>query len=54
MMAVAALWASSTLNVLAGGLNAKVTTAAQPKALYGLCLASFYVAVKSMNNLYDY
>jgi len=54
MMAMAALWASGTLNVLAGGLNARVTTAAQPKALYSLCLATFYVAVKSMNYLYDY
>jgi len=54
MMAVAALRASGTLTVLAGGLNAKVTTAAQPKALYGLCLAFFYIAVKSMNDLYDY
>jgi hypothetical protein len=49
-MAVAALRAPGTL--LAGGLDAKVTTAAQPKALYGLCLASFYDATKSMNNLY--
>jgi len=54
-MAVAALRASGTLTLVAGGLDAKVTTAAQPKALHGLCLASFYDAAKSMNNLYyDY
>jgi hypothetical protein len=49
-MAVAALRASGTL--LAGGLDVKVTNAVQPKALHGLCLASFYYAAKSMNNLY--
>jgi len=54
-MAVAALRASGTLTLLAGGLDAKVTTAAQPKALHGLCLSSFYDAAKSINNLYyDY
>jgi hypothetical protein len=36
-MAVAALWTLGTLTVLAGGLSAKVTTVAQPKALFCAC-----------------
>jgi hypothetical protein len=49
MMAVVALWASDTLNVLAGGLSAKVTTVTQPKALFCACLASAYVAAQSIS-----
>jgi hypothetical protein len=45
---VAALWTLGTLTVLAGGLSAKVTTVAQPKALFYACLASAYVAAQSI------
>jgi hypothetical protein len=38
-----------TLTVLACGLSAKVTTAAQPKAVFGACLASAYVAAQSIS-----
>ena len=41
-MAVAALLALGMLTVLAGGLNAKVTTAAEPKASFGACMALYY------------
>jgi hypothetical protein len=47
--AVAALWTLGTLTVLAGGLSAKVTTVAQPKALFCACLASAYVAAQSIS-----
>jgi hypothetical protein len=46
---VAALWTLGTLTVLAGGLSAKVTTVAQPKAVFGACLASAYVAAQSIS-----
>jgi hypothetical protein len=42
IMAVAALLALGMLTVLAGGLNAKVTTAAEPKASFGACMALMY------------
>jgi hypothetical protein len=42
IMAVAALLALGMLTVLAGGLNAKVTTAAEPKASFGVCMALMY------------
>jgi len=48
-MAVAALRASGTLTLLAGGLDAKVTTVAQPRALFCACLASAYVAAQSIS-----
>jgi hypothetical protein len=47
--AVSALWTLGTLNVLVGGLSAKVTTVAQPKALFCACLASAYVAAQSIS-----
>jgi hypothetical protein len=47
--AVAALWTLGTLTVLADGLSAKVTTVAQPKALFCACLASAYVAAQSIS-----
>ncbi len=42
IMAVAALLALGMLTVLAGGLNAKVTTAAEPKAIFAVCMAGYY------------
>jgi hypothetical protein len=30
------------LTVLAGGLNAKVTTVAEPKAIFSVCVAGYY------------
>ena len=46
---MAALRASGTLTLLTGGLDAKVTTAAQPKALFCACLASAHVAAQSIS-----
>jgi len=46
---VSALWMLCTLTVLAGGLSAKVTTVAQPKTVFGACLASAYVAAHSIS-----
>ncbi len=40
-MAVAAL-TLGMLTVLAGGLSAKVTTVAEPKASFGVCMALYY------------
>jgi len=42
MMAVAALLARGMLTVLAGGLNAKVATVTQPKAMIGTCMVIAY------------
>ena len=42
IMAVSALLALGTLAVLAGGLSAKVTTVAEPKATFGACMALYY------------
>ncbi len=41
-MAVAVLLALGMLTVLAGGLNAKVATITQPKAMIGTCMAIAY------------
>jgi len=41
-VAVAALLALGMLTVLAGGLNAKVATITQPKAMIGTCMAIAY------------
>jgi len=49
IMAVAALLALGTLTVLAGGLNTKVTTVVQPKAMFGACMGSMYVASGSID-----
>jgi hypothetical protein len=46
---VTALWTLGTLTVLADGFSAKVTTVAQPKALFCACLASAYVAAQSIS-----
>jgi hypothetical protein len=42
IMAVAALLALGMLTVLAGGLSTKVTTVAEPKATFGVCMALYY------------
>jgi hypothetical protein len=41
-VAIAALLALDMLTVLAGGLNAKVATITQPKAMIGTCMAIAY------------
>ena len=49
IMAVVALLALGTLAVLASGLSAKVTIAAQPKAIFGACMAFGYATTGSIS-----
>ena len=49
MTAVAALLALGMLTVLAGGLSAEVAVVAQPKAIFGACMAYAYATTRSIS-----